>query len=924
MPWIEFFLITTLLVQVVILFVLAKTRSKFIPYIGAACLNLINLGLLSFIVIQVFQILNHLEMAEIDQTLIYICQAVGFASYFLAVLTAFKTSTQASSEIGKVQQREQWLSKVNENIPVAIFVTKDGELLYKNATFEQLQARFKSENPFDQLKTDISQQEVWLHTENGDGYGYWVNKYSMDGLDSTAYIVTDITAVKLQGSFIQKIAQELNSQQSNNIQEMTRRIHAFLPSSILYIGSFDAHTETYEYVTHRGVENFAKSNLNLNESIFKHSGLHWFDTEELSAVEIPSVVYQAKAQHFGGILLKNDAGQYLGVILLILPEQLKPSLISDLLLDFLAIFSLRVKSDLEHKQDKYLLAQSSEQYKAIIESSKEAIVDLIVTPNIYLDESVDMQWEALKSNSTIAEVNTVFLEFFELDNSPTALDFFSIKSIKHMLHYVLESGFSSEIIEVAHQKRDGEIAWLSCNAMASIDDRRIRRIWLMIRDITDSKNHIQHLEHQARHDKLTSLANRSALHEYLDEKIDQANQFGFKMALMLIDLNRFKEVNDALGHHYGDVLLKKIEPRIRQLIAEKRGFLARLGGDEFAIVLPSIQSESEVTSLAHEVSQKVREPFDLGKLNVEIGCSIGISFYPADGHETSTLIRCADVAMYQAKKETSGILFYRSEMDENSPRRLALMVDMNKGLKGDEFFLVFQPKLDLSTNEINSAEALIRWQHPELELIAPSEFIPLAEMSDVIITMTHWVIDQALQQIKRWQEQGIEIKVSVNVSTKNLLDEDLTEFIKGRLDEYKVPAHLLEIEITESALMVDPERALNTLNKISEMGVSISVDDFGTGYSSFIYLRQLPINTLKIDIMFVRNMCGNQQDEIIVNSIINLAHNLSLNVVAEGAESFITVERLKAMGCNFVQGYFVSKPVPADEFINIKNGWNAP
>jgi len=261
-------------------------------------------------------------------------------------------------------------------------------------------------------------------------------------------------------------------------------------------------------------------------------------------------------------------------------------------------------------------------------------------------------------------------------------------------------------------------------------------------------------------------------------------------------------------------------------------------------------------------------------------------------------------------------------MDENSPRRLALMAAMERGIKEDQFFLLFQPKFDLAKHQIHAAEALIRWQHPDMGLVSPGEFIPIAELSDVIIPMTEWVIDQALKQIQKWLAKGIEIKVSVNVSTRNLLDDNLLSFIKHKLAQYSVPAKLFELEITESALMADPERALYTLIKISELGVSISVDDFGTGHSSLVYLRQLPIDALKVDIMFVRNMCNNKQDEIIVNSIINLAHNLSLIVVAEGAEDKETLDKLKEMSCDLVQGFYVSKAVTGEEFTVVKKDWD--
>lgn len=922
MSWVDFLLGFSLIAQMAILFAITLTRQKFLPYLGEKSLNLVSFGFVSLVCGQLLQLLIHFDVFLLWRNLAFMTQSLGYIAFFFAILLAFKEIIKSANEFESTKQREKWLQQVNENIPAAIFVLKDSQIIYCNHVFSDLQKRFQSENPFKGKLEDVEEQEVWLNDEFANGYGYWINAYNLGDNVSRAFIVSDITAAKLQGSFIQKIARDLTHQNKNSLDEMLRLISDFLPGSTLFIGSYDSDASSYAYLNHRGADEVSKSHFLVSDTLLKEEAWSWFDLDDLNSAEVPLVVRQSKGESFGVMSFGTHSKDPLGVIFLVLPKGLKTEEISPLFLDFLAIFSLRVKSELEHKHDKRLLRQSSAQYRAIIENSNEAIVDLLIQPNIHLDESVEMQWDRLKNNSKIVEVNPVFLDIFESHSLPSNRSFFAIKSIKHLLHYVLESGFSNEIIEVAHQKNNGEVIWLSCNALADIKDRRVRQMWLVIQDITDRKNHIQHLEYQARHDKLTGLANRSALHDYLEEKIDQADQFGLKVALFLIDLNRFKEINEALGHHYGDVLLKKIEPRVRTIISDKRGFLARLGGDEFAVVIPAIQDEKEANQIAQNIAEKIREPFDLGSLNVEIGSSIGISYYPDNGQETSTLLRCADVAMYQAKKQTASILSYRNEMDENSPRRLALMVDMKKGLRNQEFHLVYQPKLDLEKDKIYCAEALIRWEHPELGHVSPAEFIPLAEMSDVIISMTHWVIDEALQQIKSWQTQGVDIKVSVNVSTKNLLDDDLPEYIYRKIEQYQVSAHLLEVEITESALMADPERALSTLRKINEMGVSISVDDFGTGYSSFIYLRELPIDTLKIDIMFVRNMCRNKQDEIIVNSLIHLAHNLSLSVVAEGAEHLDTMERLKLMGCNYVQGYFVSKPVTPDEFLITCNNWH--
>ena len=915
--WFEYLLISRLILLVLLAVGVIMVLRNVMALLGRPVALVILAALSILFVIQVIQLLGHLNNDGLFINVAEYAFSVTWLLIFCAIGWGLWLMVLREKNYQKTDQREQWLKQVYDNMSAAIYVEQEGQLLYCNHVFKSLQARFHSENPF--INVELNQQDLWLQSESGERFVYWVNKFSLENTHGQAYIATDITSVRFQGSFIQKVAKDLNSQNKSTMKSILELIHELLPSSILYVGEYNADSDSYQYITHQGEnDGFIYTDLKLHEEKFHINEWSWFDVDTVKKSNIPNFVSNSSSRYYGGIILRDELNVPLGVILVL---KISEDRVSDLLLDFLSIFSIRVRSELSHRQDKRRIEQSSNRYRAFIESSNEAIADIIIQPSVYVDDSVKEQWSNIKKNAKLKEVNPAFMSLFGFNSEPTTSEFLAIKSLKHLMHYVLESGYSSEVIEVAHENSNADIRWLSCTVMADVEERRLHRVWIILRDITDSKHHIQRLEHQNRHDQLTGLANRIALREYLDEKIEQANQFGFKAALMLIDLDRFKEINDALGHHYGDVLLKKIEPRLRGIISEKRAFFARLGGDEFAVVIPAIESSEEVNNIAFDIVSKLREPFDLGQLNVEIGCSIGLAFYPDDGKEASTLMRCADVAMYKAKKEPSRVLNYRSEMDESSPRRLALMADMNKGLRDDEFFLVYQPKLNLDNNEIHAAEALLRWQHKELGLINPGEFIPLAEMSDVIIGMTHWVVEQALIQIKKWIAKGLYIKTSVNVSTRNLLNDDLPGFIQQKLDEYEVPAHLLEIEITESALMVDPERALNTLKIISDMGVGISVDDFGTGYSSFIYLRQLPINTLKIDIMFVRNMCINAQDEIIVHSIINLAHNLSLTVVAEGAEDLETIERLTLMQCNMAQGYVVSKPVLPEEFEKLPASW---
>jgi len=825
---------------------------------------------------------------------------------------------RARQKLGADSQRE-WLRDVYEKIPAAVFVEKQGRVEYGNSAFVSLQARFERQNPFEDCVQ--AQQEIWLSTEKGERFAYWVAQFPMLGQEGCAYIISDITAIKLQRDFIAKVSSDLYHHGEKTLKDILNSIHELLPTSMIYVARKEADEKKYVYLHHMG----GKTDVNVFDDLYLNHSLsdkknhwHWLTTKALGEFSQDSFIAQYSPQQIGAISLCDEVGGELGIILVLQPQSQK---VNQLLKSFLSIFSLHVRFEFEHFQSKKRLQKSHDRYRSFVARSNEAIMDIDILPGINMEHSFEHQWQHLLNKANISEYNPAFSHIFNLHGGLEMNELLAIKSIKHVMKYILQSGYGSEAIEVAHEDNEAQLRWINCSVMADTQDGKVLSLRLIIRDITHSKMHIQNLEYQNSHDLLTSLPNRLALRDTVDEKIEQALQFGFKMALLLIDLDRFKEVNDTLGHHYGDVLLKKIAPRITPLLTPYRAFFARLGGDEFAVVMPSFQSDIETHALAKNILKKLREPFDLGQLTVEIGASVGISQYPKDGQDTSALLRCADVAMYRAKKHSNSILDYSQEMDENSPRRLALMAAMGRGITERQFFLHYQPKLTLSDNAIRGAEALIRWQHPDMGLVNPAEFIPMAELSDVIIPMTQWVIEEALLQVKEWLKKQQYVKVSVNVSTRNLLDENLWSFIAEKLQQYEVPAYLFELEITESALMSDPERALDTLNKISDLGVSISVDDFGTGFSSLVYLRQLPIDALKIDIMFVRNMCANEQDEMIVKSIINMAKNLSLTVVAEGAEDAQTLEKLKDMDCDQVQGFYISKPVAADDFFDFCESW---
>ncbi len=418
---------------------------------------------------------------------------------------------------------------------------------------------------------------------------------------------------------------------------------------------------------------------------------------------------------------------------------------------------------------------------------------------------------------------------------------------------------------------------------------------------------IARMEYQATHDSLTGLANRSLLQRELETlSVDQAHISG----LMLLDLDRFKEVNDTLGHLVGDRLLIALAQRFANAMKERNVLLCRPGGDEFAILLRET-TLPELHQTADTLLDLLRQPFAVDDVVLEIGGSIGAASFPQQGESGSALLRLADVAMYEAKRNGSGYVYYDRQFDSYTPERLALMQELRAAIIHDQLVLHYQPRLNLATGEIAGFEALVRWQHPQRGLLLPGVFLPLAEMSDVIHALTLAVLEQALLQLRKWSQRGLRYSIAVNLSARNLINEQCFVRLREMIDQYEADPGLLELEITETALMHDPMGAAKLIEGLARLGIKFSIDDFGTGYSSLAYLRQLPIQALKIDRTFVMDMVRNEQDATIVKSTIALAHNLKLVVIAEGVENGEALKMLREMGCDEAQGYFISRPEPA-------------
>jgi diguanylate cyclase (GGDEF)-like protein len=427
-----------------------------------------------------------------------------------------------------------------------------------------------------------------------------------------------------------------------------------------------------------------------------------------------------------------------------------------------------------------------------------------------------------------------------------------------------------------------------------------------------SKRRSEELQRMATTDELTGLANRERFRARLEQEIEAREQPGG--AVMLIDLDHFKEINDTLGHHYGDVLLQNLGPRLAACVGPA-GLVARLGGDEFA-VLPGVRTDQPklLEEFASDLLGCIQQPFLVDELSLEVGASVGIARFPLDGGDAHTLLRRADIAMYSAKATQSGVALYTPEQDKHSMQRLTVLTNFRRAIESNEIVVHYQPIVDLDDRSVHGAEGLVRWRHPERGLIAPAEFIQTVEQTELIGPLTRHVLDRAIAQCARWREAGPELSVAVNLSVRNLLDRSLPREIEQLLWTHSLPPEALKLEITESMIMSDPERALATITQISALGVRFSVDDFGTGHSSLAYLRRLPIDELKIDRSFVSPMLSDMSDLIIVRSTINLAHDLGLTIIAEGVEDEPTLERLSELGCDRAQGYHLSRPMPADLF----------
>jgi diguanylate cyclase (GGDEF)-like protein len=418
-------------------------------------------------------------------------------------------------------------------------------------------------------------------------------------------------------------------------------------------------------------------------------------------------------------------------------------------------------------------------------------------------------------------------------------------------------------------------------------------------------------EHAATHDLLTDLPNRRLFHERVDVALLEAKRTDGRVGLVVIDLDRFKEINDTLGHHVGDLVLQQIGPRLRNSVREI-DTIARLGGDEFAVLLREVTTHDDAARVAERIVRALDRPVVVGGFPLDVNASVGAALYPDHGANFDVLMQRADVAMYAAKRDHLGAAVYSTDRDREGGGRLALLGQLPAAIENGELVLHYQPKVDLVTGRMSGVEALVRWQHPELGLIFPDEFIPLAEHTELIGPLSRSVLDMAIGQCTAWHGEGLMLSVAVNLSVQNLYDPQFAPDVRRLLGTWGLDAAWLELEITENTVMADPRRARGVLEDFGAMGVRVAIDDFGTGYSSLAHLRQLPVTTIKIDKSFVMAMTTSGDDAVIVRSIIDLARNLGLGVVAEGVETHEVWNLLAGLGCHHAQGYYLCRPVSAE------------
>ncbi|GED54273.1 MULTISPECIES: sensor domain-containing protein [Brevibacillus] len=546
--------------------------------------------------------------------------------------------------------------------------------------------------------------------------------------------------------------------------------------------------------------------------------------------------------------------------------------------------------------------QSEEKYRLITENTTDMISVIDREGNfLYLSPSHET---VLGYDIRNVGVNNLLAWIEEEDRE------IMVEAIQHTF-----SARKSRQIEYRLRTLEQKCIWVETTITPVMSESgNVRKLVLVCREITERKKSEQTIHHLAYHDTLTDLPNRRLFVQYLSKELNQAKRVGSKLAVLFLDLDRLKDINDTWGHDVGDLILLEASKRLKSC-TRKHDMVARLGGDEFTIVLPNITGRDEVEGIVFRLQSELRKPLEVAGQSFTLSMSIGIAMFPEDGEQTDDLLKRSDTALYVVKSRgRNGYEFFDPTMEVKTLERILMENELRKAIAQEHFEIYYQPKKDLSTGKLTGMEALVRWIHPELGVIPPNRFIPIAEETGMIIELGEWILRRACQQNKRWQEEGFPpLKVSVNLSARQLHQKNLVEVIEAILQETGLDPQWLELEITESVL-VKLEEAITILHAIRESGVQISIDDFGTGYNSFSYIKHLPIDTIKIDASFIQDIHQNQESQAIVKAIVTIAESLNLNVIAEGVELLDQVAALSENGCDQGQGYLFSKPLPTRDF----------
>jgi len=549
-----------------------------------------------------------------------------------------------------------------------------------------------------------------------------------------------------------------------------------------------------------------------------------------------------------------------------------------------------------HRASEQALRDSEERLRKFSDATSEGIV--------FIDNGV-----VVDCNEAAARM--VRLSTSELIGRPN-IEFIAPESVETVVNNI-RSRFERPY-EVTLLRADGSRFAAELVGKDIVSNGKTQRM-TAIRDISDRKQAEARIQFLAHHDTLTHLPNRALLMDRLQVILSGARRQGTQVGVLFIDLDNFKTINDSLGHYAGDELLKRVAGRL-QACLRGADLVGRLGGDEFVVIVTDLNRAEDIAPLAEKIAEAISEPFSLEEQVLSVSGSIGISVFPKDGENPETLIRNADAAMYLAKERgRSNFQFFMPSLNKSAFQALAMESGIRKAIRQMEFLLHYQPEVETVTGAVNSVEALIRWKHPELGLLGPDQFISVAEHRGLIVPIGRWVINEAIRQARAWADQGVRIPVAVNLSAIQFKQKDLVEDIASRLKEHGVPGDMLELELTESLFMEDVNAMSKTLGRLKDLGVSLAVDDFGTGYSSLSYLKRYPIDKIKIDRSFVRDVPADADDVAIALAIISLAASLGIDVVAEGVETEVQRAFLEQHRCANIQGYLVARPMPPDEML---------